>query len=213
MGKGNSKHNISGLSQSEKLLIGIQKPTNWWEKYCSHVLEPGQYVAVFVALFLLLLGLVGLLVYDSIPYTIDNTEELLLSFDYYENDEDNGYLYLFGDSEIPCVLDHNDATQDKMRKLCDGKNEFLVYVRQRKIENSPVFEIAAIYENGDQEILSLDEKNSYDRSEQMMFWVVVLVGIVFMLGFMVLFFKVGCEPERYSKKLVYALYKESAIFF
>lgn len=44
------------ITRSEALFLHIRKPRNWWERYCSHVLEPSQYMIVSIVLLMLFVG-------------------------------------------------------------------------------------------------------------------------------------------------------------
>lgn len=184
--------------------------------FSAHVHNPGEFLAVFILLMLFMVGasvfcFVGMLQ----PIDPDDCQQMNLGFSSWKTDGDTLFLYS-NEFEEPFKIGDYEAYMTGFAQLtekCDGKTQFTAWAEYYDPDDGdPYYIIRELSADGMVFRTFADSTNAMREG-----WgpvVCLIVGLDLLLLLMSwMTYKVGCNPRKYPKWLVYALFKKSAISF
>lgn len=198
-------------TQSEALFLHMCEPQNWWERYCSHVMEPGQYIVVSIVLLVLFMGFGVFMFVETMPLQIENLDRIEISFVDSTLNED-GVLHLRSDGYTGEFFFIADAAhlEDQMLQACKSGSVFSAYAEYYK--DADRYNIAVLLDSDGTELVSLADTNAAIRHDRIIFMGITAVILIFWAVFIFGLFYVGAYPERHPR-LVYLFYRKDAIYF
>ena len=206
---------------------GTELPNMWKEKrktekesgkgsFSAHVHNPGEFVAVFIMLMVLVVGtFLFVCVGGFSPITMEDCQMQTVAFYKWETDEDT--LVLWADGVEDCFKidgygEYLTEFEDLTAK-CDAKTQFTVYTEHYEPDDGTPYHAIRELSAGGVTYRSMEQTNQYVREG--VGPIAALFGgmLVFFLAFSWLTYKIGCNPGKYPKWLVYCFFKKSAISF
>lgn len=194
-------------TQSEALFLHMCEPQNWWERYCSHVMEPGQYIVISIVLLVLFMGFGVFMFAETMPLRLENLERLETSFVDCTLDEE-GILTLRSDAYTGKFSFFADV--DHLKDQIVPDKVYTAYVVYYK--DADRYNIAVLLDSDGTELVSLADTNAAIRHDRIIFMGITAVILIFWAVFIFGLFYVGAYPERHPR-LVYLFYRKDAIYF
>ena len=199
------------LTKQQELLFHMREPKNIWERYCSHVPSPEDFLAISAILLVFFGGCVLLMAVKSRPLQMDRLVKVETAFVGYTEDK-NGQVSLQSDrypGEFGLIVDRK-APNDTLIAACGTGNVYTVYVDYHKSVDT--YDIAVLLAPDGTELVSLKESNAELRriSGIVLTIAAALLGVVCTAILGELFS--GANPERHPY-LVTIFFARKPIFY
>ena len=184
--------------------------------FSAHVHNPGEFLAIFIMLLVLFVGM-GILcaVITWMPVDPADCQQMDVTFLGWQIEDDDLILRSEGHEEnfeISAYEKHLHGFEEIIEK-CDGKNFFRIWVRRYDPDDGvPYYAIEEMSADGVTYRSFADSTNAKREGAGMVLVVFGGMLLVFLL-FSWLTYRIGCNPSKYPKWLVYAFFKKNAISF
>lgn len=209
----NAKYRKTHNNQS---LPELPSPNQERRGFCAHVLEPGQYLLVFIMMLFFIIGSCIWIVVDTwLPVSEDDAEQFVITFVSWEIDDTTLVL------TSPQVQEtfHIDGYENHLTRFrhlasrCNGATSFTLWAERINPKNDDPYYRVYELSSGSEIYRSFPDSTAHNRETIPLILRVygIILGIV--LGFSALIYAVGCCPQRFPKWLVYACFRKSAIYF
>lgn len=184
--------------------------------FSAHVHNPGEYLTVFIMLMVFVLG-VSIFCFVSMwkPVDVDDCRQMRMAFSSWKVEEDTLLLYANGYDE-PFKISGYEKYMSGFAQLtqkCDGKTQFTAWTEYYEPDDAdPYYVIQDLSADGVTYRTFADSTNAKRTG----FWPVlcILAGIdAVLLLLSWLTYRIGCNPRKYPKWLVYAFFQKNAISF
>lgn len=184
--------------------------------FCAHVLNPGEYLFIFIMMLVFLAGSCIWLVVDAWqPINEDDAERYVVTFSSWEIDE-TALVLTTPQMQESFHLDGYENHLSEFKRLterCDGTASFTVWAKRITPDNSaPYYRVYALSSDGEV-YRSFQDSTAHNRDN--IPYILGIFGILlgFFLGFSALIYAVGRNPQRFPKWVVYCCFKKDAIYF
>lgn len=203
-------------THNDQSLPELPSPNQERGGFCAHVLNPGQYLIVFIMVLTFLAGSCIWLVVDAWqPVGEDDAKKYTVTFTSWEIDDTTLVL------TSPQVQEtfHIDGYENHLtgfRHLtsrCDGATSFTLWAERITPKNDDPYYRVYELSSGGETYRSFPDSTAHNRETIPSILRVygIILGIV--LGFSALIYAVGSCPQRFPKWLVYACFRKSEIYF
>lgn len=180
----------------------------------AHVYNPGEYLAVFLMMVAMVVGLGGWLMLDSwLPVTEKDAQMQKLTFCAWELVEDNLELTSAQTQEIFVINGCRDylTGMEALVEKCDGETTFTVWAeRFTPSDEEPFYRVYALA-SGDESYRTFEDSTAYRRLDVPLIAGMFGVFLLIVLAFSGFIYMVGSDPQRFPKWVVYACFKKNAI--
>ena len=184
--------------------------------FSAHVHNPGEFLAIFIMLLVFFVGM-GIFCAVMIWKPVDPADCQQMTVVFSEWQIEDGDLILYSDGyeeafEISEYENHLHGFEEIIEK-CDGKVLFTICVRRYDPDDSdPYYAVEEMSADGVTYRSFADSTNAKREGAGMVLVVFGGMLLVFLL-FSWLTYRIGCNPSKYPKWLVYAFFKKNAISF
>lgn len=206
---------------------GTVLPNTWNEKrkqqkktgkgsFSAHVHNPGEFLAIFIIMMVFFVG-AGIFCAVMVWQPVDQADcqQMTVTFSGWQI-KDNRLVLLSDIYEEPFELSGYEKHLHGFAEItanCDGETQFLIWAeRYDPDEGDPYYSIKEMSSGGVTYRTFADSTNA--KREQI--WIVLYAFgglLVLLLAFSWLTYKIGCNPRKYPKWLVYGFFKKDAISF
>lgn len=226
-----SKNGIDFLTEARKGYArcnnGTELPNTWKTErkamkqtgkgsFSAHVHNPGEFLAIFIILMLFMIGMsIFCLVMVLQPIAPDDCQQMRLVFSSWKTDGDTLFLYA-DEYDEPFKIGDYEAYMTGFAQLtekCDGKTQFTAWAEYYEPDDGkPCYIIRELSADGMMFRTFADSTNA--KREGVWPVLCLFAGLdVLLLLMSWLTYKIGCNPSKYPKWLVYAFFKKNAISF
>lgn len=206
---------------------GTVLPNVWEEKrktqketgkgsFSAHVHNPGEFLAVFIILIVFLVGMsIFCLVMVLEPVERADCEQMSVTFSSWKVEGDTLFLRADGFDEPFKIGDYEEYMSGfaQLTEKCDGKTQFTAWTEYYEPDDADsCYLIRELSADGMTFRTFADSTNAKREG----CWPVLYIfgGLDSLLLLMSwLTYKIGCNPRKYPKWLVYAFFKKNAISF
>jgi hypothetical protein len=184
--------------------------------FSAHVHNPGEFLAIFIMLLVFFVGM-GIFCAVMIWKPVDpaDCQQMDVTFLGWQIEDDDLILRSEGHEEnfeISAYEKHLHGFEEIIEK-CDGKNFFRIWVRRYDPDDGvPYYAIEEMSTDGVTYRSFADSTNAKREGAWLVLPIFGGMTLAF-LGFSWLTYKIGCNPSKYPKWLVYAFFKKNAISF
>ena len=226
-----AKNGVAFLTEARKGYArcnnGKVLPNVWEEKrkmqkktgkgsFSAHVHNPGEFLASFIMLLVLFVGM-GIFCAVMIWKPVDpaDCQQMTVAFSEWKIEDSDLILYSDGYEEAFEISEYEKYLRgfEEIIENCDGKVLFTICVRRYDPDDSdPYYAIEEMSADGVTYRSFADSTNAKREGAGMVLVVFGGMLLVFLL-FSWLTYRIGCNPSKYPKWLVYAFFKKNAISF
>lgn len=184
--------------------------------FSAHVHNPGEFLAIFIMLIVFFVGMgifCGFMVWE--PVNQSECQQMTICFSGWKI-EDSSLILLSDAHEEPFEISGYEKhlhSLEEVTEKCDGRTQFDVWVKHYDPDDGdPYYNIYQMSAGGVTYRTFADSTNA--KREQLPIVLYAFGGmLVLFLGFSWLTYKIGCNPRKYPKWLVYGFFKKDAISF
>ena len=182
--------------------------------FCAHVYNPEEYLAIFVLILAILVGLSLWLTADIYrPLTAEDGESYTVAFRSWEIQGKTLVLTSAQEQGKFKIYDYETymSNFDQLIDQCDGNTVFNVCARYYEPDDAdPYFVVYALESNGEV-YRTFEDSTAYRRKDLPILsgFSGIILGVF--LAFSWLVYAVGSNPEKYPRWLVYCIFKKEAI--
>ena len=185
-------------------------------RFSDHVHNPGEFLIVFILLLVFLVGIsIAVCIVGFKPITQEACQLQTVSFCQWQTEKDTLWLRAEGVETRFKIGGYEEYLSDFQGLIakCDGRTVFTVWTQPHESDDGELYyhvrELSAdgvIYR-------SMEDSNHYSQEDA---WVVLAwFGgmLVLFLALAWLTYRIGCNPGKYPKWVVYAFFKKGSISF
>lgn len=184
--------------------------------FSAHVHNPGEFLAIFIILIVFFVGMgifCGFMVWE--PVNQSECQQMTICFSGWRI-KDNRLVLLSDAYEEPFEISGYEKHLHSFEEVtgkCDGRTQFDVWVKHYDPDDSdPYYNIYQMSAGGVTYRTFADSTNA--KRGQLPIVLYAFGGLlVLVLAFSWLTYKIGCNPHKYPKWVVYAFFKRDAISF
>ena len=193
----------------------MQKKTGK-DSFSAHVHNPGEFLAIFILLLIFFVGMgVFCAVMTWMPVDPADCQRMDVTFLGWQIEDGDLILHSDGHEEYFEISEYEKHLHgfEEIIEKCDGKNLFSIWVRRCDPDDGvPYYAIEEMSAGGVTYRSFADSTNAKREGAWMVLVVFGGMLLVFLL-FSWLTYRIGCNPSKYPKRLVYAFFKKNAISF
>lgn len=226
-----AKNGIAFLTEARKGYArcnnGKVLPNVWEEKrkmqkktgrdsFSAHVHNPGEFLAIFIILVIFMVGMsIFCLVMALEPIEQADCEQMCVTFSSWEVEGDTLVLHVDGVEESFKIGDYEGYMSgfDQLTQKCDGKTQFTAWTEYYEPDDeAPCYVIRELSADGEIYRTFADStKAQIDGVRPVLYMFGGMDVILLLMAWLT--YKIGCNPSKYPKWLVYAFFKKNAISF
>ena len=185
-------------------------------RFSAHVHNPGEFLAIFIMLLVFFVGM-GIFCAVMIWKPVDpaDCQQMTVAFSEWQIEDGNLILHSDGYEEAFEISEYEKYLHgfEEIIENCDGKVLFTICVRRYDPDDSdPYYAVEEMSADGVTYRSFADSTNAKREGAWLVLPIFGGMTLVF-LGFSWLTYKIGCNPSKYPKWLVYAFFKKNAISF
>lgn len=184
--------------------------------FSAHVHNPGEFLAIFIILMLFMIGMsIFCLVMVLQPIDPEDCQQMSVAFSSWKADDDTLLLYADEFDEPFKIGDYEEYMSGfaRLTEKCDGKTQFTAWTEYYEPDDAdPCYIIRELSADG---IMFRTFADSTNAKREGCGPVLCLFGgmnaLLLLMSWMT--YKIGCNPRKYPKWVVYAFFKKNAISF
>lgn len=199
------------LTKQEELLCHIREPKNIWERYCSHVPAPEDFLVISALLLVFFGCFLLLMVIKSRPLQMERLVKVETAFVGYTEDK-NGQVDLQSDrypGEFGLIVDEKEPN-DTLIAACGTGDVYTVYADYHK--DVDTYDIAVLLAPDGTELVSLKESNAELRRLSGIVLTISAALFVLLCAALLGDLFTGANPERHPY-LVTIFFARKPIFY
>ena len=185
-------------------------------KFSDHVHKPKEFLLAFILILVLLVGLsVAVCVAGFKPITREDCQLQTVTFCQWQTEKNTLWLYADGMESRFRIDGYEEYLSDfqGLTEKCDGRTMFTVWTESyRSDDGESYYHIRELFADG-VTYRSMEDSNQYSQRGA---WVVLaLFGGILVLFLVIgwITYRIGCNPGKYPKWVVYAFFKRNSISF
>lgn len=184
--------------------------------FSAHVHNPGEFLAIFIILVIFMVGMsIFCLVMALEPIEQADCEQMCVTFSSWEVEGDTLVLHVDGVEESFKIGDYEGYMSgfDQLTQKCDGKTQFTAWTEYYEPDDeAPCYVIRELSADGEIYRTFADStKAQIDGVRPVLYMFGGMDVILLLMAWLT--YKIGCNPSKYPKWLVYAFFKKNAISF
>ena len=184
--------------------------------FSAHVHNPGEFLAIFIILVIFMVGMsIFCLVMALEPIEQADCEQMCVTFSSWEVEGDTLVLHVDGVEESFKIGDYEGYMSgfDQLTQKCDGKTQFTAWIEYYEPDDeAPCYVIRELSADGEIYRTFADStKAQIDGVRPVLYMFGGMDVILLIMAWLT--YKIGCNPSKYPKWLVYAFFKKNAISF
>lgn len=182
----------------------------WWDPFHGNIRDPSQFVWAYLLVTVMLIAIFFIAAFSAAPHTPEDlTYETFTPTGWHL--EENTLTLCSPESELPYrIWDFSEITHDpdSLLAACENGERFLLGYCPFPKADTPYNRIEALTSSDGTEYLTLEQTNAHYASGMTVFYILYAIILLCWLSLILLSIHIGRNTKKYSRRLVYCLFKE-----